>query len=328
MDLRRNGGGSLEEAVNLTGLFIKAGPVVQAKDSNGNIHTSKSHDTSIAYDGPMIVLTNRLSASASEIFAAALQDYGRAVVVGDQNTFGKGTVQTMIEIGNYMPNVGGKEAGALKLTIQKFYRISGGSTQLKGVESDVKLPSLFDQAEIGESSLKGPLPYDTIEPAKHWDKWERPLFKAELAKRSSVRITTDPEFGYIQEDLARIRQRISENRISLNEKVRRAELDADKARKEQRTAERAKREVPEQKDYIVTLENVNKPELQLAKDKSEKKDDAAADDSENSSDVDTDDVEGEGDAKKPVIDPVRNETLNILGDLIDLSHTPKTASAK
>src|SRR5205814_1389380 len=143
IDLRRNGGGSLEEAVNLTGLFIKKGPVVQAKDANGNIHVSKDRDSTIAYDGPLIVLTNRLSASASEIFAAALQDYGRAVIVGDEHTFGKGTVQTMLEIGRFIPFLGtdSNEAGALKLTIQKFYRVAGGSTQFHGVSSDIRLPS-------------------------------------------------------------------------------------------------------------------------------------------------------------------------------------------
>ena len=143
MDLRRNGGGSLEEAVNLTGLFIKKGPVVQSREANGKVHVTPDRDPAIQYNGPLIVLTNRLSASASEIFAAALQDYGRAVVVGDPSTFGKGTVQTMLEIGRVMPFLSGgaNEAGALKLTIQKFYRIAGGSTQLKGVEADVKVPS-------------------------------------------------------------------------------------------------------------------------------------------------------------------------------------------
>ena len=192
MDLRRNGGGSLEEAVNLTGLFIKKGPVVQSKDSNGHINVSRDTDSGVAYDGPMIVLSNRLSASASEIFAAALQDYNRAVIVGDQNTFGKGTVQTMLEIGRIMPFLGGgNEAGALKLTIQKFYRIAGGSTQLHGVASDVKLPSMFDQAEIGESSLKGPLPYDTVDPVA-FDRLDKPLFKPELAQRSAARVAGRP----------------------------------------------------------------------------------------------------------------------------------------
>src|SRR5688572_2329660 len=166
MDLRRNGGGSLEEAVNLTGLFIKRGPVVQVQDSNGRTTKLSDKDLgTLTYEGPMVVLTNKLSASASEIFAAALQDYNRAVVVGDSSTFGKGTVQTMLEIGRVMPFLGGgsNQAGALKLTIQKFYRVAGGSTQLKGVEPDVKLPSPFDHPEIGESAMKNPMPYDTVE---------------------------------------------------------------------------------------------------------------------------------------------------------------------
>jgi carboxyl-terminal processing protease len=324
MDLRRNGGGSLEEAVNLTGLFIKKGPVVQAKDSNGTIHVSKDRDPSIAWDGPMIVLCNRLSASASEIFAAALQDYNRAVIVGDQNTFGKGTVQTMLEIGRIMPFLGsgGSEAGALKLTIQKFYRIAGGSTQLRGVESDVKLPSPYDHPEIGESSLKGPLPYDTVEPVP-FDKVEKPLFKPELRSRSAARVAADPEFRYITEDLDRVKQRLAENSISLNEKVRRTELDEEKARKDARTAERAKVKPLAQKRYTLTLENVNKPELQLVS--NEKKDDkadkadaakpAAAD-----ADADADDEE-DAVTKESGIDPIKTETLNILNDLMDLQRT-------
>ena len=329
MDLRRNGGGSLEEAVNLTGLFVKKGPVVQAKDSNGSMHVSKCRDTSVAYDGPLIVLTNRLSASASEIFAAALQDYNRALIVGDQNTFGKGTVQTMIELGHYMAVASNNEAGALKLTIQKFYRIAGGSTQLRGVESDIKLPSLFDQPEFGESSLKGPLPYDTVDRVP-FDKWDKPLFKNELAKRSSARIASDQEFTYIQEDLSRIKQRVADNKISLNEKVRLTELDEDKARKDKRTAERAKVTTPESKTYLITLENLSKPELQLAKsDAKANEDQAKAEVSDDASDADPDDLDNaDGSPKKPLIDPVRNETLNILGDYIDLAKSPaKTASA-
>src|SRR5437016_286863 len=144
IDLRRNGGGSLEEAISLTGLFLKSGPIVQTKGSNGNIVVSSDPDPGIAYSGPLVVLTSRQSASASEIFAAALQDYGRAVVVGDQCTFGKGTVQTILDIGNYTSLLGSRshKDGALKLTIQKFYRVAGGSTQLHGVASDIVLPSL------------------------------------------------------------------------------------------------------------------------------------------------------------------------------------------
>ena len=146
VDLRRNGGGSLEEAISLTGLFLKSGPIVQTKGSNGNIVVSSDPDPGIAYAGPLVVLTSRQSASASEIFAAALQDYGRAVIVGDKNTFGKGTVQTILEIGRFTSLLGSRsqDDGALKLTIQKFYRVAGGSTQLHGVASDVVLPSLTD----------------------------------------------------------------------------------------------------------------------------------------------------------------------------------------
>jgi carboxyl-terminal processing protease len=321
MDLRRDGGGSLEEAVNLTGLFVKKGPVVQSKDSNGNIHVSKHHNPVVTYDGPMIVLCNRLSASASEIFAAALQDYNRAVIVGDQNTFGKGTVQTMLEIGRVMPFLGGgHEAGALKLTIQKFYRIAGGSTQLHGVTSDVKLPSLFDQAEIGESSLKGPLPYDTVDPVP-FDKVDKPLFKPELAKRSAARVESDPEFGYITDDLERLKKRIAENKVSLNLKVRQAEIDEDKARRTQRTAERAEHKATEPKVFKITLDNVTKPDLELANvDKHEATTAEAAPDSDEA------DAEDAAAAKKPPVDPVRNETLNILSDLVELSHVPRTAA--
>jgi carboxyl-terminal processing protease len=346
MDLRRNGGGSLEEAVNLTGLFIKRGPVVQAKAADGSIHVSKDRDASVAWDGPLLVCINRLSASASEIFAAAIQDYGRGVIVGDQNTFGKGTVQTMLEIGRIMPFLGSgnNEAGALKLTIQKFYRVSGGSTQLKGVESDVRLPSIFDRADIGESGLKGPLPYDTIAPVDI-DKWDRPLFKNDLRSRSSVRVGADPEFRYIVEDLEASKKRVAENKVSLNEKVRRAEIDEDKARKDARTAAREKIKRPEAKVYSITLDNVAKPDLQLvtnekksasAKPDGKKDQKSAAKESANGAQVAAADVaddedalddEGDADAKTAGIDAIKNETLNILGDLIQLSRAPKATTA-
>lgn len=324
MDLRRNGGGSLEEAVNLTGLFIKKGPVVQAKDSNGSPHISRDKDPNIAYDGPMVVLTNRLSASASEIFAAALQDYNRAVIVGDSSTFGKGTVQTMLEIGRAMPFLGGgtNEAGALKLTIQKFYRIAGGSTQLKGVEPDVKIPSPFDHPEIGEVAMKGPLPYDTVDPVP-FDKVEKPLFKPELRERSAARVSADPEFRYITEDLEAVKKRLAENVVTLNIEKRKAEIEEDKARKEKRTAERSKRSLQEPKRYTVTLDNVSKPELQLVTN-DKKKDPAAEAEQKVVTGTDDADDDAEGESKTPPIDAVRNESLSILSDLIDLSRGVKT----
>lgn len=338
MDLRRDGGGSLEEAINLTGLFIKKGPVVVARDSNGHENVLRDKDSNLAYDGPMIVLCNKLSASASEIFAAALQDYNRALIVGDSSTFGKGTVQTMVELGNIMQlSLNGREnsndAGALKLTIQKFYRISGGSTQLQGVLSDVKLPSLWDTADIGEAALKGPMPYDTINPVSY-DKQDRPLFKTELKQKSTARVAGDQEFKWIMEDIDRTKKKIAENKLSLNEKARRAELDEDKTRKEQRNAERAKNKGTNEVVYSVTLENAAKPELELKKEKKEeKKDDKAKDDKsktptpdanakKSDDDDDADDLEA-----APRIDPIRKETLNILADLIDMTKKGVSATA-
>ncbi len=322
IDLRRNGGGSLDEAINLTGLFIKKGPVVQVKNANGTTRVYRDKDPAIAYDGPLIVLTNTLSASASEIFAAALQDYGRAVIVGDRHTFGKGTVQTPLPIGKYIPFLGRSEseAGTLKLTIQKFYRVAGGSTQLNGVSSDIVLPSVYDQDDIGEKALKVPLPYDEVAPADYEKVTDR-LFLNELRERSTARIATEPEFKYVKENLALIQKKISENQLSLNEKARRDEIAKDKARKERRLAERAKRKLPEEKDYLITLDNVNKPELELVKNDAPGKASAKKGKS-----VDIDDPEDADDDKEPKVDPVRIETLNILGDLIGLVHTQKTAA--
>ena len=325
VDLRNNGGGSLDEAVNLTGLFVKKGPVVQTKDSNGNIHVSRCRDSEVVYDGPLIVLTNRLSASASEIFTAALQDYGRAVVVGDETTFGKGTVQTLISIARAIPGFGGSsedDAGVLKLTIQKFYRIAGGSTQLRGVLSDIVVPSSYDIPQLfGEGALKGPLPYDVVDPASYDKVADHPLFLSELKQRSQTRVSTNPEFGYVLDDLTRIKEKLTENKISLNEKTRRAELLSDKEKTDKRDAARAKLKAPDEKAYEITLDNVAKPELQPVKNETKPQTDPDPDNDEDNRD---DPVA----AKKPAVDPQKTEALNILNDLIDLSsHAAKTASA-
>ncbi len=329
VDLRRNGGGSLEEAISLTGLFLKSGPVVQTKGSNGNIVVSSDPDPGLAYGGPMVVLISRQSASASEIFAAALQDYGRALIVGDAKTFGKGTVQTILEIGRFTSLLGSssQEDGALKLTIQKFYRVAGGSTQLNGVASDIVLPSLTDLPEFGEGSLKNCLPYDEV-PKARYTKWaDSPqIFLEELKHRSTARVSESPEFHYIMEDMERLRQRIDENKIVLNEDVRKAEMAEDKLRKEARTKDRLARQEQDTQVYRVTLDTVDKPNLQLimypgkiAAATKKVSPEAAGDD-------DSDDlIEGEN-GKEPAVDPTRDEALNILGDLVDLSQGPKTAS--
>jgi carboxyl-terminal processing protease len=340
IDLRKDGGGSLEEAISLTGLFFKSGPVVQTKGSNDRVVISTDPDPGIAYDGPLVVLTSRQSASASEIFAAALQDYGRAVIVGDTSTFGKGTVQTILEIGRFTSLLGShsSEDGALKLTIQKFYRVAGGSTQLHGVTSDIVLPTLTDLPEYGESALKNALPYDTV-PAAKYTKWSdsHQLFLDELKARSAARVAADPEFHYVMEDMERLRKKIDDNRITLNEEVRKKELSDEKARKEERSKERLARSTEEPSIYRLTLETVDNPKLQLimypgklaeAKktgDVTKVAPEAApdADDAADDSDLDTSD-----DTKPAAIDPERDETLNILTDLVQLTQGPKTASAR
>jgi carboxyl-terminal processing protease len=340
IDLRRNGGGSLEEALSLTGLFLKSGPIVQTKDYNGSIRVSANPDPGIAYSGPLVVLISRQSASASEIFAAALQDYGRAVIVGDKNTFGKGTVQTILPIGRFASLLGSHsdEDGALKLTIQKFYRVAGGSTQLHGVASDIVLPSLSDLPEFGEGALKNALPYDEVAKARY-AKWSdtHSLFIDQLRRRSAERVKNDPEFHYVMEDMDRLRHKIDENRISLNEDARKKELQDDKLRKEMRSKERLARNQEEPRIYRVTLDTVDKPNLQLimypgklAEAKKNGTSPKVDPDAASDADSDTDLIGGanaDDDTKTPAIDPERDEALNILADLVDLSRGPKTASA-
>lgn len=323
IDLRKDGGGSLEEAINLTGLFISKGPVVQSKDPNGKITVSSDTNPGLAYSGPLVVVMNRLSASASEIFAAALQDYGRAVIVGDERSFGKGTVQTVLDIGRVMPffSLGAADAGALKLTIQKFYRVRGGSTQLKGVESDIVLPSRTDNPEIGEGSLHNRLEYDEVAPVKIVDNIPATqLFLDELRARSQARIATDPEFLYVSEDMKRLRDRIDKNQISINETVRRKELADDKARKEQRKQERlARGPLVNVKAWALTLDDVRSKREKLEAVAYEREREKRYVDPEES------DAEKEEEPQPAEPDPIRNETLRIMEDLTELTQQSKTA---
>ncbi len=314
VDLRRNGGGSLEEAVNLTGLFLNnGGPIVQAKDTQGEVRVSRAKNEPALYEGPMVVLTSRLSASASEIFAAALQDRKRAVIVGDQSTFGKGTVQTMLEIGRMMSPFGisSTDAGALKLTIQQFYRVNGGSTQLKGVRSDIVLPSLTDDPQIGEAALKNPLPYDEIDPvpADIFAKHQLPI--SELASRSEDRVSISKEFQYVMEDIERRRERIETNALSLNEELRRKEIAEDKKRIEERKKSRlsGSGEASKETVYSLTLENVSEPALELAKKEKKKEIEEASE-----ADLLVDDFDAE-----------RYEALNIVSDFAALIKRANTA---
>src|SRR5213078_1076876 len=248
------------------------------------------------------------------------------------------TVQTILPIGRFASLLGSHsdEDGALKLTIQKFYRVAGGSTQLHGVASDIVLPSLSDLPEFGEGALKNALPYDEVAKAKY-TKWSdsHSLFVDQLRRRSEERAKGDPEFHYVMEDIDRLRHKIDENRISLNEDQRKKELQDDKLSKETRSKERLARNQEEPRIYRVTLDTVDKPNLQLimypGKLAEAKKNGVSPKvDPEAAPDADTDLIAGAGvgdDTKEPAIDPERDETLNILADLVDLSRGPKTASA-
>ncbi|MBI4422239.1 MAG: carboxy terminal-processing peptidase [Elusimicrobia bacterium] len=242
LDLRRNGGGSLSEAVALTGLFIPQGPVVQVKDSRGAMDVLEDPDPRVAYPGPMVVLTSRGSASASEILAGALQDYGRAVVVGEKSTFGKGTVQAVIGLAQYLPpRLRAYKPGSLKLTIQKFYRVSGGSTQSRGVIADIRLPALSDESDFSEASQKNALPYDEVEPAR----FQRldsvtPLLPG-LQKASAARVAASREFAHVREDIELYKKQAEAKVGSLNEKKRLQEKQAQEARATERKKERLAR---------------------------------------------------------------------------------------
>jgi carboxyl-terminal processing protease len=264
LDLRRNGGGSLEEAINLTGLFIHGGPVVQTRDTSGRVEVGRARASSQIYDGPLVVLISRFSASASEIAAGALQDYGRAVIVGDSSTFGKGTVQTMIPLDHLMQREGLAPAaspGALKITISKFYRPSGQSTQLAGVKSDIVLPSPSDTPEIGETELENPLPWDTIPAARYtFDDRVTPYLPG-LQTRSAARIAQDPEFRELRQSIAAVRKQRETKTVSLNEderKKEKAESDARAKALKKESEEHAAHEPP---TWELTLKNIDQPGL-------------------------------------------------------------------
>lgn len=261
LDLRNNGGGSLDEAINLTGLFIKQGPVVQVASANGDKRVDKDLDPSVEYDGPLVVLTSRFSASASEIVAGALQDYNRALLVGDKSTHGKGTVQSMSQLAPYLYLSTGyftnnpSALGALKYTTNKFYRITGSSTQLKGVTPDIVLPDIRDYLDVGETSLENALPWDTIDPV-NFDKLNRVRpFVNELEKRSEQRVAASKDFDYVRQDIEVVKKAVAERTVSLNEQQRLKEAEDAEARKLGREQELKSRKLPERTVYDLNIKN-------------------------------------------------------------------------
>lgn len=228
VDLRNNGGGSLDESIELTGLFIDQGPVVQQRDSKGKVTVNSDTNAGLAWDGPLGVLINRGSASASEIFAAAIQDYGRGLVIGEPS-FGKGTVQTVVDLDKLEKNDKPK-FGELKMTIAQFFRINGGTTQLRGVTPDISFPTMTDAEDFGESSYDNALPWSQIQPVAYVPAGDLTGIVPKLIAIHDARVSKDKGFQSLQKDIAEFNAQRTKNLISLNETDRRKEREAQEAR--------------------------------------------------------------------------------------------------
>ena len=319
LDLRQNTGGSLQEAITLTGLFIDEGPVVQVKDPQGRISVGRDPEHGVAFDGPMVVLVNHSSASASEILAAALQDYGRALIVGDQSTFGKGTVQQLLMLDELLPlkHHDATGVGQLKLTIQKFYRVSGGATQSHGVTPDIVLPSMLDAVKFGENYLPHYLPYDEI-PAVPIERWNRPVPPvAALRQRVAERVARDPEFRYIIDDTARLKAKADEKTTALNEAARLAEKLENENRVAARKAERAARHIVPLPTTEITIASLTGSTNQIAAITRK-----VLETADQNSKADSAKPPAPADDTPPAPDPTYNEGLNILADYIQLLSNP------
>jgi len=265
LDLRSNPGGSLEEAIKLTGLFIKGGPVVLARDPDGHVQIDTDPNPAQLYDGPLVVMINRFSASASEIAAAALQDYGRALLIGDTSTHGKGTVQKLEALRPFVWPASPSDTndpGTIKITIRKFYRISGASTQFKGVTPDIVLPDVLNYStQIGESALDNALPWDTIQPA-HYDALNlvQP-YLVPLRAHSDARLATNRDFLYVKQDIEQFQKLQADKSTTLNEREAIKERQRIAAQNQAREAERAARPASGLKTYEITIKNADLPGL-------------------------------------------------------------------
>lgn len=264
LDIRNNGGGALDEAISLSGLFIKNGPIVQIKSFNDKIDIARDTDGSTLYDGPLAILTSHYSASASEILSAAMQDYGRAVIVGDESTFGKGTVQQLIMLDNLFKGFGidlDNGAGALKLTIRKFYRPNGESTQLRGVKPDISLPSINNYADVGEASFTNPLPWDTIESTDFTPVNAVNSHINTLKQRSQQRIESSTGFEILKAEIEHFKNVMADKTVSLNEEKRRKERKEAEERKERWDDLLKKQPKPKVKVFEISVEQATKDGL-------------------------------------------------------------------
>jgi carboxyl-terminal processing protease len=224
LDLRNNGGGSLQTVVDMAGLFIKDGPIVQVRSTGEPKEVLKDNDKSISWDGPLVILVNELSASASEILAAAMQDYKRAIIIGSKQTYGKGTVQNVLDLNRMVRNNSQGDLGALKLTTQKFYRINGGSTQLEGVKSDVVVPDRYSFIDVGEKDQENPLPWDKIE-AVDYAFWDSYFDYDATIKKSQERMSNNAQLKLIEENAKWVKTRMDENIHALNYKAYKQKIE-------------------------------------------------------------------------------------------------------
>ncbi len=311
LDLRRNGGGILEEAIELTGLFIREGPVVQVKGHNGAVRILEDENPKVTWEGPLVVAVGHLSASASEIVAAALQDYGRALIVGDSATHGKGTVQTLVPLSQFFNRFTlGANAGKLKFTVSKFYRIAGGTTQKYGVTPDISLPTVLDYMDLGESHLPNCLPADRTPPLEFKRMEEVQPYVNALRERSMNRVASAREYAFILEDIEEMKKRKADPSVSLNEAARLQEKNDRKARDEARKKERKEIEPTPVPIFEVTLESIDKgeaPKQVVAKKVDKEAKDAAA----------GEDGEEEPADEEERLEPQLRETLSILNDYLD-----------
>ena len=304
LDLRRNGGGILQEAVDLTGLFIETGPVVQVKDFRGQQNVLSDRNARVTYNGPLIVAVSHMSASASEIVAAALQDHGRAVVVGGKTTHGKGTVQRLIPL----DRKGGAESGIIKFTTSKFYRINGSTTQKDGVVPDIILPSIFDYLGRSEAELPRALEADQIDKAEYKKINQVEAFFTSLRKASKKRLSANTDYKYIQEDITRAKDQKENPSVSLSEKTRLKERADNKSRIEARNKERSGRKPADESYFEISVkiaqDDAPLKKLDPPKPKQENPDpEAIPEDLSHTFDL----------------DPELRETIQILGDFVKLS---------
>ena len=262
IDLRGNGGGHLSEATALTGLFIDKGPVVQLKDTTGRIEVLDDLEPETAYNGPMVVLVDRFSASASEIFAAAIQDYQRGVVIG-QRTFGKGTVQNLYLLDQYARRIPDPGLGQLTLTIGKYYRVTGGSTQHRGVLPDIDLPSAIDTEKNGESSRDNALPWDQIKATGY--SANQPLDNeiAYLTESYNTRIETNPDIDFLRSNIAAVDKLRSQISISLNKEKRLEERESTRQQRLERENQRRLANGIEPVDSLDALKDEELPDIFL-----------------------------------------------------------------